>query len=202
MSARAFFGDSKFLETREGMIQMLYPGMFAAPRPLVVAACLPHAIHGVLFIENQDSYVRAVAGHYAHTTGLALVYAAGFKGSAMRIRDRSGAVLHYAAGVSDANFERWWFRETRAEWPVWFWGDLDFEGLRILKGLHEQFGARAWEPGYEPLLALLRAGMGHAPEAADKANQRPAGTSGCPYADQVLLPALLSGRRFVDQEAW
>jgi hypothetical protein len=188
---------------REAVVRGLYPNLVTVPRPLLVAVCLPCEMRGVLFIENHDSYVRAAAGTYAETTDLALVYAAGFKGSATRIRERSGAMLHYASAHHDASgFERWWFRESPPQWPVWFWGDLDFEGMRILKGLREQFAAGAWEPGYQPLLALLAAGLGHAPEAADKANQKPPESTGCPYADKVLLPILMTGRRFVDQEAW
>lgn len=203
LSARAFFGDSKFMESRSGLMQSVFPDLVAAARPLLVATALPATISGVLFVENHDTYLRAASGGYPGTKGLAVVYAAGYKGSATRIREHDGAALHYfGASTAAGDFERWWFRERGPEWPVWFWGDLDFEGLRILKALREQFGASAWQPGYEPLVALLRAGFGHTPDAADKSNQRVPGPTGCPYADEVLLPLLLQERRFVDQEAW
>jgi hypothetical protein len=203
MSARAFFGDSKFLEGREALFKTLYPGLFVEPRPILVAVTLPRDVRGVLFIENHDTYVRAAGEDYPQTAGLALVYAAGFKGTAARIRDPNGAVLHYGRAETDlSDFSRWFTREVERNWPVFFWGDLDFEGMRILKGFHDQFGAMAWRPGYEALLALLNEGGAHVPEAADKSNQKLPEPTGCPYADKVLIPALMSGRRFVDQEAW
>jgi Uncharacterized protein conserved in bacteria C-term(DUF2220) len=82
-----------------------------------------------------------------------------------------------------------------------FWGDLDHAGMAILSSLRVNFpAARAWEPGYAPMLARLKAGEGHAPEEARKAGQKPISATGCEYADRVLIPALASHCRFIDQE--
>ena len=95
-------------------------------------------------------------------------------------------------------FQRYWLHP---DLPVYFWGDLDFAGMSILKGLRLSLPTlRAWEPGYQPLLELLESGGGHSVEQAAKQGQSDPGTSGCSYADQVLLPALRTHRRFVDQE--
>jgi hypothetical protein len=88
-----------------------------------------------------------------------------------------------------------------AEVPASFYGDLDFAGLAILAKLRQSFpDARAWRAGYDPLLARLEAGGGHSPAAARKQGQRDPGTTGCVYADEVLLPAIRMHYRFVDQE--
>jgi len=204
LSASAFFGDSKFLE-RHGasLVEALYPKLQPAQRPLVVDVFLPARVEAVLFIENQDTYLRAASRELPGTRGCALVYAAGFKAGAARIREPGGAALHYAGAVDcKPNFEDWWFGRCDRPLPVHFWGDLDFEGMGILRQLHRLFGARAWQPGYEPLLRMLREGRGHLLEAADKQQQKDPEQTGCPYADQTLLPALRRLQSCVDQETF
>jgi len=204
LSASAFFGDSKFLERHcAALVEALYPDLQPAPRPLVVDVFLPARVEAVLFIENQDTYLRAATRELPGTRGCALVYAAGFKAGAARIREPGGAALHYAGAVDcKPNFEDWWFGRCEKALPVHFWGDLDFEGMGILRQLHRLFGARAWQPGYEPLLRMLREGGGHLLEAADKLQQKDPKQTGCPYADQTLLPTLRRLQSCVDQETF
>lgn len=204
LSARGFWGLSKFLDDREELLAALFPALVLQPRPIVVNVLLPARIEGVLFIENQDSYTRAVAGIPPQAGALALVYASGFRGSAQRIREPEGVSLHYH-GDSDARqrdaFTAWWFARGH-ELPAWFWGDLDYSGLAILKALRGRFGeVRAWQPGYQPMLELARAGGGHRRDIGDKTEQAHPGATGCAYADQVLLPAIAELGVFVDQEA-
>ncbi|WP_127476298.1 hypothetical protein [Sulfurivermis fontis] len=202
LSARIFRGDSKRLDEREDLIRALFPQLPLKPRPLVVAVYLPETCRGVLFIENQDSYAAALAGAWPATADLALVYAAGFRGGAERIRERGAALLHYAGSDRDSGtFEAWWFDGAATPGPLHFFGDLDFAGMAILAALRQRFGAvNAWQPGYAALLERLHAGHGHAALDADKQLQTDPGRTGCPYADEILLPA---ARRlgFVDQEA-
>ncbi|AEI82178.1 hypothetical protein CNE_BB1p07610 (plasmid) [Cupriavidus necator N-1] len=74
--------------------------------------------------------------------------------------------------------------------------------MDILKELRVVFpGAQAWKAGYEALLARLLAEESHAPDEARKSGQTDPGLTGCPYADEVLLPALRTLGRFVDQES-
>ncbi len=205
LSARVFWGHSKVLDTREDLLQQLFPEIEFAPRPILLHVYLPESFNGVLFIENQDTYIQALAGRPIEVEGLALVYGAGFKSSAGRIRTRDGAILHYQGGSTgsrQADFEEWWFDQRSSEWPAWFWGDLDFSGMEILKALRQRFGdVQAWQPGYAPMMRLLREGRGHSPDTADKAEQVDPGSTGCPYADEELLPAMWEIGRFVDQEA-
>jgi len=208
ISARYFWGHSKLLDSREDLLSQLYPDLRVAARPVLVHAYVPPSFQGVLFIENQDTYLQSLAGNIAESEGLALVYVAGFRASAERARNRGSVSLHYQAKAdrnAQAVFERWWFNDSGTsaeEYPVWFWGDLDYSGMSILKVLRNRFDdLHAWEPGYAPMLEVLRAGGGHFAEIADKAEQIDPGDTGCCYADQLLLPVIREMGRFVDQEA-
>jgi hypothetical protein len=194
LSARHFRGDSKRLDERELLLLALFPDLPLQPRPLLINVYLPSVCNGVLFIENQDSYTLACEGRPQAATDLALVYAAGFRGTAERLRQREEVRLHYA-GVGQsrwqAPFEHWWFDQARPPGPLAFWGDLDFAGMAILAGLRQRFGElSAWQPGYRSLLEQLRNQGGHALEAADKQGQTDPGTTGCVFADRELLPAI------------
>lgn len=201
LSCCIFHGDSKRLDDREDLIRALFPQMQIKPRPLVVAVHLPVECRGVLFIENQDNYAAAITGEYAAARNLALVYAAGFRGGAVRSREPGTTQLHYAGEVGDREmFEAWWFnRAATALAPLYFYGDLDFSGMAILASLRDRFGdVTAWQTGYAPLLQQLQQGNGHIPDISRKQQFDP-GTTGCTYADTVLLPAIRS-LGFMDQE--
>jgi hypothetical protein len=223
LSATVFWGDSKVLDARADLIGALFPGLEIKDRALVVSVYLPNTVRGTLFIENQDTYTAAANGAPAECQGLALVYAAGFRSAAGRVRSRGGALLHYAGpGVSalQSQFERWWFDSAPPPGPCWFWGDLDFAGMQILKALRNRFEALgAWRPGYDPMLATLRSHGGYGlpaaradspapdpaqaqtapvepadPAQADQGDSESAQTdprlTGCSFADTVLLPAI------------
>ena len=103
--------------------------------------------------------------------------------------------MHYsgdgAAALCPA-FESWWYEEGAPPAPgLWFWGDLDFAGMQILKALRSRFtDAGAWRIGYEPMVATLRARGGYAPPVTDAQGQVDPGATGCPFADGELLPAV------------
>jgi hypothetical protein len=87
------------------------------------------------------------------------------------------------------------------EVQTFFWGDLDYAGMAILRELGAVFpGTRAWEPGYEPMVGALESALGHLPEEAAKERQDDPGPTGCRYADEVLRPALHRTGLFYDQE--
>ncbi|VAW72444.1 hypothetical protein MNBD_GAMMA10-2230 [hydrothermal vent metagenome] len=204
LSARCFWQDSKFLDNREELLAQLYPQLQIATRPVIVNAMLPEKILGVLFIENQDNYTQGITGSPDALQQLALIYTAGFKLSAKRIRADEEASFHYHgnAGKHQVNqLTDWWYDRCQQNWPVYFWGDLDFSGMDILKKLKQRFAkVEAWQPGYQPMLELLLSGGGHTPEATSKQEQKDTGNTGCTYADTQLLPALREMQRFVDQE--
>jgi hypothetical protein len=203
LSAFAFWGDSKVLDDRADLIATLFPRLEVRERAIVVAVFLPDDPKGVLFIENQDTYTAATSGVPDSLQSYVLIYASGFRSSALRIRSRSGALLHYAgSGASDAkrDLERWWFDEGEPCGPCHFWGDLDFAGMQILKTLRARFGeVTAWRPGYEPMLAALRTQGGHHGHREDATAQVDPQLTGCSFADEILLPAIREHGQ-VDQE--
>jgi hypothetical protein len=203
LSARCFWGQSKFLDGREELITALYPDLQFTPRPIIINVHLPAQIDGVLLIENQDSYCSAINGRPHASRNMVLVYCAGFRGSAQRIRTAAGVSFHYQGDCRrQAEFEAWWFSEAWSGPALHFWGDLDFSGMAILKALRQRFEEiEAWQPGYEPLLQQLHEGNGHTPEQGSKEEQGDPQLTGCGYADSALLPALRAAGLFVDQEA-
>lgn len=210
VSAKLFWGMSKVLDNRQGLVAALLETDECpfAESPVQMQVFLPPAEHSaVLFIENQMTFERAVRSRSRAFDRLALVFASGFKASAQRLRDNAGCSLYYSSlGAMDvatrARFEHWLFGDTPGAENVFFWGDLDDSGMQILTAMRSSFPMlNAWQPGYAPMLEQLLAGHGHAPEAADKQGQRPVRETGCPYADSQLLPALARMKTYLDQES-
>lgn len=207
VAARAFQGRSKLLDSREELLRLLgaTPGQFfEAPIQLLMAAppCRP-AFMEVLFVENLTTFEHMADARAPAWEQALLVYAAGFRGSARRLRSRTGCRL-YLRAPSDAadlpSIESWLF--DAEERSVHFFGDLDHAGMQILANLREVFpGAAAWKPGYRQLAGLLERGVGHPPALAAKALQLDPGLTGCPFADAELLPLLRTQGCFIDQEA-
>jgi len=191
LSTRIFWGDSKVLDDRGELMAALFPDLQIRDRPIVVAVHLPARIEGVLFVENQDNYGAAIGGEPAGARELAVVYLHGFRGTAARIRSRQGVHLHFGGPGIDrhARFEGWWFDDVEPLQPLFFWGDLDFASMQMLKSLRQRFGEIAgWRPGYEPMLTELAAsGGGNRPTGHRQVDP---GMTGCGFADQVLLPAV------------
>jgi hypothetical protein len=206
LSARHFRGHSKVLDAREELLRLLGAGearFLEAPVQLLVD--LPERWTGdeVLFVENGVSFERMAGRRQPAWARTALLYAAGFRSGALRLRERTGSSLYWRGRVSDADTQRFdaWLYAGAAMPTVGFYGDLDFAGLAILAQLRTSFPAcSAWRPGYEALLAWLSSG--HAPDEAGKERQQDPGVTGCSFADDVLLPALRSAGRYVDQELW
>jgi hypothetical protein len=204
LSATVFWGNSKILDDRGELVAALLPHLQIRDRTLVMAVHLPRECRGVLFIENQDTYTTTAGGTPVEARELALVFAAGFRGSAARVRSRSGSLLHYAgAGRLEfaERFDSWWYDNGPAFGSSWFWGDLDFAGMQILKSLRDRFeGIDAWPPGYESMRVQLQTRGGYGARIDDAKGQADPILTGCPYADSALLPAI---RRYgrLDQES-
>lgn len=207
VSTQLFWGMSKVLDKRQGLVAAIL-GVNECPfpeSPIQLQVHLPLAgYRGVLFIENLMSFEQALRSSSSAFDGLALVYASGFKGSAQRLRSPTGCSLFYASkgalgGDLKVAFEAWLF--GRGTTPAYFWGDLDYAGMRILAAMRSTFpDLSAWAPGYEPMLAGLLAGGGHSPEAAEKQGQRPIASTGCSFADTKLIAAIQNTGRYLDQE--
>jgi hypothetical protein len=100
-----------------------------------------------------------------------------------------------------SRFESWWYDGGAGFGPQWFWGDLDFAGMQILKSLRARFaGLEAWPVGYEPLRLQLESAGGYGGRIDDAKGQVDPLVTGCAYADSLLLPAIRAfGRQ--DQES-
>lgn len=207
-SARVFQGRSKLLDSRDELLRLLGadPGqLFEPPIQLLLALPGDGGFTDVLFVENLVTFEHMADARAAIWDRSLLVYAAGFRGSARRLRSRAGSRLYLrmpsSANADLSTVESWLF--GAADVPVGFFGDLDFAGMQILASLRDVFPcATAWQPGYRVLARLLAQGDGHLPEQASKGQQIDPGETGCPYADQELLPAMRRRGRFIDQEAF
>jgi hypothetical protein len=211
VSARLFWGMSKLLDKRQALVAaMLHVDECPFPAsPIQLQVYLPRRCTSILFIENQMSFERAIRSTSGIFEDMALVFASGFKGSAQRLRKVDTCSLFYSnkgarEGETIDRFEGWLFANERSDaTPVWFWGDLDYAGMRILAAMRSSFSEiAAWPAGYGPMLNELHEGRGHSPEAADKSGQQSIVRTGCSYADQVLIPAIGAKRKFIDQETF
>lgn len=208
VSARLFWGQSKVLDNRQALVATLL-NLDECPfpeSPIQLQVYLPAIpFSGVLFVENLATFEKASRETTGRFDSLALVFASGFKGSAKRLRTESGVSVYFAAhgNLTHQDCQRfchWLIRDAEAL-PVWFWGDLDYSGMQIIKSLRHSFeGLDAWQPGYQPMLDELLAGNGHEALAAKKSNQKPIDATGAEYADTSLLSALTTIGKFLDQE--
>lgn len=212
-SAHAFQGRSKILDNREELLRLLgsRPGQFEEA-PIQLLLDIPGTFHEALFIENLVTFERMADTRRAAWRHSLLVYAAGFKGSARRLRSRQGCRLYVrtlppscAGRVRDDALlavEEWLFAGASGL-AVRFFGDLDYAGMQILLSLRAVFpDAIAWTPGYDVLVRGLEGGGGHTPVQASKEMQLDPESTGCPFADQQLLPLMRRCGRFIDQEAF
>lgn len=213
-SARVFHGRSKVLDTRDELLRLLgatHGQFWEAPIQLLID--VPVFFDEALFIENLVTFERMADARAPEWQHSLLIYAAGFKGSARRLRHRGGCRVYLRTAMAEtlsvdptssrglAVVNDWLF--DRALLPVRFFGDLDYAGMQILASLREVFpDATAWQPGYAELLSVITSGGGHMPEAANKERQADPETTGCAYADEILLTVLRGVGRFVDQEAF
>lgn len=213
-SAQVFQGRSKVLDNREELLRLLGASavqFWEAPTQMLID--VPTVFDEALFVENLMTFERMADTRRPAWERALLVYAAGFKGSAQRLRSRSGCRIYLRepgdAAKGDAGeaaraleaVKSWLF--DRAPLPVQFFGDLDYSGMQILASLREVFPvATAWRPGYEVLAQQLAEGAGHAPGMAAKEQQVDPGSVGCPYADGTLLPSMRFEGRFIDQEVF
>lgn len=209
LSARCFWGDSKFLDHRRDLVGSVFElsSTIIEPRALMLSVYVPDDLQELIFVENFDSFlstVNAIKKTHLNTT-TAVVYSAGYRGSAHLIR---GAGQSQFVTINSTNelayqkFQDWWFQRIEADVKTHFWGDFDNEGMAILKALRNNFpNTSAWKVGYELLLEYYAKGLGHTPAQANKQGQKEVALSMCAYADSVLIPTLIDTKRFIDQEA-
>lgn len=215
VSAKLFWADSKVLDNRQDLIAAVM-GTDECPfreSPIQMQVHIEgDRFEQVLFVENVATFeaMRVAARSRSgilreYHIPMAIAQAYGFRGAAKRVRKRSGCSVYPAAGTSAMAEELFlnWLYEATTDPRTFFWGDLDYASMRIIRALRAVFpGLEAWQPGYGLLVAEIEQQQAHFATAASnsKENQRDPGETGCNYTDMVLLPAIRSYHRFVDQE--
>lgn len=200
-SARCFWGLSKIFDKREEFNN--YFGLESMSITLLIHPKTKSA-KDILFIENLDTFHSAIESSNSIFDDFVLIYSAGYKLGAKRVRNRNGSKMFFTDDCAFSNegkkdFISWFYSEKEMNVNTFFWGDLDFSGIDILASLRFNFpNLRAWEEAYSKMLNALD--FGHSPILAKKENQREPRLSGCTYADNVLLPALKKKKLFLDQE--
>lgn len=213
VSAVLFWGDSKILDAREALICAIL-GVTESPFPeapvqLQVYAAMDD-FDRVIFIENVETFefLKRIATSYLASpnpplplAGAALAQGYGFRGSAKRVRKPGGSSIYFDAGeVARHRFSAWLYENAPGIVPF-FYGDLDFAGMSILKAMREIFpDMTCWRPGYAAMLREIQSGNGHPHSTSKKKNQEDPGKIGCEYADVELLPAMRNTGLFFDQE--
>ena len=204
-SARCFWGLSKIFDNQEA-----YKTYFELEdMPISLLVYMQTAIvEEVLFIENKDTFYEVCDSVNEVFKNSVIIYASGYMASAKRIRQRRGSQMYLELNSkytkeSIEKFIAWYYRENSEDIPVYFWGDLDYEGMNILKALKVNFdNIDAWKKGYDMMLEEVKKGFGHAPEMAGKERQIMLNDNilGCSYADKSLVPILSKEALFIDQE--
>lgn len=208
LSAKCFWGDSKFLDGKLELLCQIFPQAShnILPRPALMNIALADELQEVIFVENQDSFLmlKHIAEKDPRFIKSAFVYSSGFKATSASIRKR-GQVLFSTLGQCEPEqlkrFEDWWLSDTEIDIPCYFWGDLDYAGMSILKALRRSFtDIEAWRTGFDLMLAFHEKGHGHKIRDSKKMQQLDPGTTGCTYTDNTLLPKIRASQRFLDQE--
>jgi hypothetical protein len=208
LSARCFWGDSKFLDKRRNLIYDVFANALTVVRDrmIMMSVYAPKNLVSAIFVENFDSFVTLVEAvkQSSKKDTMAVIYSAGYRGTANLIRQRGQSQFLYinlASPCAALRFEDWWYENSDNSPNCYFWGDLDYEGLSILRTLRNNFPAMlAWREGYQAIVDFHQLGLGHSAYQANKDKQRPPLPSGCDYSDTVLLPLLMHSKRFIDQE--
>lgn len=208
LSARCFWGDSKFLDNRRNLIYDVFTNATTVVRDrmIMMSIYVPKILETAIFVENFDSFVTLVEAvnqsAKKHTT--AVIYSAGYRGAANLIRQTGQSQflhINFVSPEAAHQFENWWYQKSEQSPDCYFWGDLDYEGLSILRALRNNFPKiQAWRDGYQAIIDFHRQGLGHFAHQANKDKQQAPQPSGCDYGDTVLLPLLTQSKRFIDQE--
>jgi len=203
-SGRCFWGISKIFDVNEEL--RVYFSLELLPITLLIHSH-SSVVNKVIFIENLETFYQSSDSKSEVFTNTLLIYASGFKASAKRVRHRSGSKIFFSPDchLSEKNrllFFSWFYKEIESDISVYFWGDLDYAGMHILKALKISFPTiDAWRIGYDPMVKSLDKGFGHTPKMANKEKQYEVDDFlGCSYADEVLIPLLWEKGIFLDQE--
>jgi hypothetical protein len=201
VSAKYLLGSSKLIGSLPpaalkafGIEMEAFPD--AIPHILVAGPAAPEA---VILIENPHSFEEAVAAGCAEIFALVVTYGYGLSRSGEQFGNRLvesvDATERLVPLVRSGNPPRpaELFRHPR----IFFWGDLDREGLRIYASLRSRIPALRISALYRPMSEAARQGQSHPyVKATAKDGQAALGT----MPDDALPLVPLCCDRGVDQE--
>lgn len=216
LSAKIFWGCSKIFESKkfgsdgcEKWIKDLFdlPEGMVLERPILIEVHFPSTVpEGIMIVENMDSYFSACNGKWPGCENFILVYAQGYKLSSQRIRRADYSRFHLSATgrIQPQQFDQFrsaWFDKSPFSYPVYFIGDLDWEGLKIFYSLKSIFpDLKPWKKGYEKLIEARENGQCHSPGMANKKGQKQIDSTSDDWLDEHILKPMKKRSLFVDQE--
>lgn len=208
LSAICFWGHAKFLDAYRMALQSALgdDSQLIQLRTIMISVYIAEQPKAALFIENFESFRSVVNAVETSPLNkhLHVIYSAGYRTCSEFIRDAQHTqTVHFnsCSMASHRQFKNWWFTPHDHSLSSFFWGDLDFEAMGIVKGLRRRFdNTRSWTSAYQSMLSKIDQGAGHAIAGTEKVNQRDPLNTGCDFADTIILPFIRSQNRFCDQE--
>lgn len=207
LSARCFNGNSKCLDGKRHLLQDCISGFDQTiePRAIMLSVNIPRNLNAVIFVENFDSFRTTVKAcrKLKIDDFVGIVYSAGYRAAANQIRGNSSCEFVCTNQLNESDYHHFlhWWSSSNNSVPVFFFGDLDLEGVAIVKQLKHSFtNVVAMKSLYEILVKYNGSGVGysvsgHLPESLDAL-----GAVGCETCDRILIPQLKRSGIFTDQE--
>ncbi len=155
-----------------------------------------------MFLENQDSYIDS--SEWSEASELIKIYMQGYKGATNNLFSNRAIQWHFSGTIdSDSvnKLKRCW-QENLVKLPLYYFGDIDPEGLRIFSQIKKNMPSLvAWQPGYTNLIRQS-IGNSHCPEFSQKQGQKfIVEVTGDDWLDTNVLP-LIKDKKWIDQEAY
>ncbi|MFK2821835.1 Wadjet anti-phage system protein JetD domain-containing protein [Arcobacter sp. YIC-80] len=201
-SAKCFWGMSKIFDNKTDFCE--YFDLKEKPVLLQVFGKSVSASK-ILFIENLETFTSCIESKNKIFDECILINAHGYKATAKRLRVKDGSKLFFNNGCK-LNKETKddfisWFYSNQNDKEVYFWGDLDFEGISILEKLQRNFTSlKAFIPAYDLMIKEALDGNSHFCEDTNKQNQKLVTSTLCKYTNDELIPFLKEKKLFLDQE--
>lgn len=159
----------------------------------------------LLFIENLETFTSCMNSNNPIFDEYVLINAHGYKSSALRIRKVNGSKLFFSFSCNlnertKKSFISWFYSDNNSK-EVYFWGDLDKEGISILKAHQKSFPSlKAWEIAYESMIEEVLNNNAHNEKEGCKKNHKLVEETLCTYTNEVLIPFLKEKDLYFDQE--
>lgn len=201
VSARYLLGSSKLLGSLPALSLRSFGidiDSFPDAIPQVITAG-PKSPEAVLLIENPHSFEEAVTAGCAERLGLVVTFGYGLSRSGEAYGNRLTESVDEAdrlvplVRVGNPPSPRALFGYPR----IFFWGDLDREGLRIYASLRKRIPALRASALYLPMVEAMKSGKSH-PYTKATAKEKQGTADKVP--DDVARLVLLCSERGVDQE--